>query len=325
MQNLGKETKITLKHSMWVMATKRIGASEKFKGLQFYDAIYERIVRYFGIPVPRQIRELFDSLQVNRVVLPQPLPPITLGIVCHPKDFKLLGKVIGQVHKHSGNRVSETIIVTTAQGVLEIKQRFPSCKVFDESVYLESGILRQIKESVPALIQGWILQQAAKFSIVLNAENEATLIIDADTLLLHDIDFFSAEGIQTLSYGHDYHKPYISHSSLFSGDPIDSVGISFVTHYQLMQKRILHQYLFDSKDGIINWIATADYFSSTPSEYHSYGEYLTRSYPAQVKILRWGNFSVSSGELSRLIGKDFDTALYKKFRGWNSISVHSYL
>lgn len=310
---------------MWVMVVRRIGASENFKGLHIYDSIYERIVHYFGIPVPRKIRELFDSLQVNHVALPQPLPPITLGIVCHPKDFKLLGKVISQVHKHSGNRVSETIIVTTSAGVLKLEQLFPSCKVFDESKYVDSGVLRQINESVPRLIQGWVLQQAAKFSIVLNAENEATLIIDADTLLLNDIDFYSAEGTQTLSHGHDYHKPYISHSSLFTGGPLDTVGRSFVTHYQLMQKRILRQYLFDAKNGIIEWISTADYLSSTPSEYHSYGEYLTRNYPGQVKVLRWGNLSVSSGELSRAIGTDFDITLYSKFRGWNSISVHSYL
>lgn len=209
-----------------------LGRIFPFKGLEIYNQAYAYICREYAFPPPRKLRKIYDSLQKNSHSLKKPLPEISLGIVCHPKDFENLELVISQAIKKSRNRITEVLLVTTRDGHSELKQKFPKFKVLNEDEFLEKELIASLKAAVPVELYGWVLQQIVKFLIVMTAENEATLILDADTLLIKERSFLGADLKQTISYSDEYHLPYIDHYANFASVEKDKVGHSFVTHHQ---------------------------------------------------------------------------------------------
>lgn len=315
---------ILRKNDLWLSVLRFVGSRKHFKGLRIYDTMFSALNQILGVPVPLKIREFFDALQPEGLVLRSPYPTITLGIVCHPKDFAFLDLVVAHAIKHSSNPISEVVMVTTSEGVEALTRLFPAAKVVDENLFLNSEVIETLRNVVPNEIYGWVLQQVAKFTIVLTANNDATLILDADTLLLRDQVFLGSDGSQSISYSYEYHMPYAEHFSKYSGFSQDKTGHSYVTHYQLMQKDILKSFL--PEFGLINWIKSANYEKFSPlADYHSYGEYIFRNYPHRIHVVRWGNISVKRQKIIKLLVPEKSMELYEKFSKWNSISIHSYL
>jgi hypothetical protein len=312
--------------AIWTYLQTSLGLVSICKGLKFYELIYERIVRLTGIPVPLKIRQIYDALQEKNIEFESALPEISLGIVCHPKDFERLELVVEMAYRNCLNPISEVTLVTTPEGYEPLKRMFPHFNVWNEDQFVSTQVLKTIADYVPKEIKGWVLQQTAKFTIVLRSRNMATLILDADTVLLQERAFLTQNGTQALSYSHEYHLPYAEHYGRFSSQPIDSKGHSFVTHHQLMQKSVVMSLLGTEGDGLCKWIKEADYNVFSPlCEYHCYGEEITRKYPNKYKLVRWGNRPVSSDEYLRATEKSNFVSLSRAFKGCNSISIHSYL
>ena len=187
-------------------------------------------------------------------------------------------------------------------------------------------MISRLRVFIPEDKFGWVLQQLIKFQIVLTARNDATLILDADTILVRDRTFIDSEGIQALCYSHEYHRPYaVQFSEFFETDP-DNMGHSYVTHHQLMQKRIVEEMFGGTGENLEAWARRANYKIFSPlCEYHCYGEFLARYYPTRFKLMRWGNIPVKSSELSAILRSNDSLEIVNRFRNWCSISVHSYL
>jgi hypothetical protein len=303
-----------------------LGEKFPFKGLEIYNQAYAYICRKYTFPPPRKLRKIFDLLQKNSPLLKNPLPEISLGIVCHPKDFGNLELVISQAINRSRNRITEIVLVTTREGHSELKQKFPKFKVLNENEFLEKELLASLESVVPLERYGWVLQQIAKFLIVMTAKNEATLILDADTLLLKDTSFLGADLKQAISYSDEYHVPYVDHYAKFVSLERDKAGHSFVTHYQLMQRDVVTSMLFSEERKLINWIQCADFTKLSPlSEYHCYGEHIVRNYKERVQIVRWGNRAIPMKSIELILNDRNSREIEKAFPSLNSISIHTYL
>jgi hypothetical protein len=317
---------LTLKYRLWLVLLAAISKIRFLHGLRIYTVIYRHYANRRGKPPALRFRELFDTLQKNSPFTDNNLQGITLGIVCHPKDFNFLQYVIEQARKHSKNPINEVVIVTTKEGYKELTSRFPQYVLRNEENVFPIDMISRLRLLVPPDKLGWVLQQLIKFHTVLNARNNATLILDADTILIKDRTFIDSYGIQSLSYSHEYHRPYAVHFSKFFKLELDRSGHSYVTHHQLMQKDIVAEMFGSRGENLEAWAKAADYKVFSPlCEYHCYGEFMARRYPNSFRIVRWGNIPIKSSELDQILKKGNILEVESKFKNWQSISAHSYL
>ncbi len=64
---------------------------------------------------------------------------------------------------------------------------------------------------------GWVIQQLIKLSAAMQSESEATLILDADTLLLTKKTWFTRDKVQLLQVANEYHADFMRHVQSFFG------------------------------------------------------------------------------------------------------------
>jgi hypothetical protein len=199
-------------------------------------------------------------------------------------------------------------------------------------------LTKQIRDSfikhVPSQKQSWIRQQILKLISTQVLTEQSILLLDADTVLLKTQDWINQKGVQNLNISIEYHQPYVSHFERFmraTGREImneKKIGVSFVTHYQLMQREIVRE-IFEVEgrsfeEGLLTWIEVLDFSTSDSagSEWHTYGHYIAQNYPEKISLTQWrnANFSrkISKGELS-------NQALKNEFKDFNSVSLHHYL
>ena len=124
---------MTNKHRLWLHFLAAISKIKFIQGLGIYTIIYRRYTYLRGIPPTLHFRQLFDAIQKHDPLVQAELPTITLGIVCHPKDFGPLNLVIEQALNHSRNPISEVVLVTTKEGYDELCSRFPNFEIRDEN------------------------------------------------------------------------------------------------------------------------------------------------------------------------------------------------
>ncbi len=268
-------------------------------------------------------KQLLDQLQPRFPVAETAtanLPPISIVIPAHPKDFALLQSVIDGVLLNSLNPIREILIITPSIKRPVVAVDHPLIFLQDDEVLsarLKSYLGNQ--ESQPSL--GWIKQQVVKIEAVLSqVSTDYALVLDADTVILAPRVFVSMD-TQELNFANEYHEPYFSHVSRFDGG-IRATGLSFVTHYQLWDRRIVREIWAEHK--LIDWLDARDRTQvSCISEYQTYGQFLLHYYPSRFMLTRWGNVNYSR-KSQDTIGEASYLALKAKFPGSLSVSVHSY-
>jgi hypothetical protein len=272
---------------------------------------------------------LVDFCQVQDPLAPvSGLPPISLVIPCHDKDFSTLAYVIESARAASHNPIDEIVLITPTSTQSILQQRFPQATVRSDDEILGKALIDFIRETVPAPRFGWALQQVVKFLAVARSPHDASLILDADTMLLSPTTFLDSDGRQALSYSHEFHRPYAEHTSRFWLERGASLGMSFVTHSQLMQRDIVNEMFPDLENDLKHWLGVASWASpSAVSEYHSYGTWLVNTYPHRAAFAVWGN---TTGDWSVLASTSGDSAekvhaLAATYPGARSVSFHSYL
>jgi hypothetical protein len=150
-----------------------------------------------------------------------------------------------------------------------------------------------VEEFVPADRQGWVKQQVLKLAFVARSASDGVLVLDADTILLQPKVWLDGQR-QLLAVAHEYHRPYVEHASRCLGPSCVDEGISWVTHHQLMQPRVVREMLAvilqrsetveaaigsepDVDSALEAWIRAGDFTEpSAVSEYHIYGAFLRR-------------------------------------------------
>ena len=220
----------------------------------------------------------------------------------------------------------------------------------DEDLVL-SRAFAAIDELVPAGRRGWVVQQVVKLAVAASASVPGVLVVDSDTVLLEPRVWLDGSR-QLPTVVREYHEPYVVHAERCLGELGRAEGVSWVSHHQLMQPRVVRQMLTqilcrlgdlderpsgadsgaDSVDVDVDvdralelWIRSADFSeNSALSEYHTYGAFIRNAEPSNAIPARWGNARMKRSSLS--VGALHDLDEVRRLGAPAlSVSLHAYL
>jgi len=280
-------------------------------------------VRSKGNPQPVKFR----YRQILNVIPPyNPLkrnqnstPEIELMIPVTQKDSDVLDLSVTGAVTHVQNHIKKISLVCPDSIVNELRTRYPDYDVVSENSLISPTLEKLVHDYFKPDRQGWIKQQFLKKLFVLRCSNPV-LVLDADTIILKPKIWINSMGTQILGISDEYHSPYAEHFSNFSGLP--NPPWSFVTHHQLMQPRIIREFLNENDESIERYIKSAlRNEHSSISEYHSYGTWMFYKHADSIIYSKWTNQSVSKVE-----GLNLELSEIKeKFPRACSVSFHDYL
>jgi FkbM family methyltransferase len=269
--------------------------------------------------LPFRFRQLISLSQPSNPLKDEALPTIDVAIPCHAKDFENLPLVIQGLRANVMNPVEKIILITPEYLSQELQTKFPDLHVLTDENVLGVGIADALVELVPQERRGWITQQLIKFQVAMSSDMMATLILDADTILLKPRIFIDAQGIQILCVASEFHTPYKKHQRrVFGGQ---NYLLSFVTHHQLMKKDTLRAIFGQNGEGLLQFIKLADYSEfSAVSEYDTYGEWAITHRRSEIAFAKWNNLTVKI-----IPDKTSYEEIKVKYSLYHSISTHSHL
>lgn len=260
--------------------------------------------------------------------LTQPQDPLSLKepavidivIPCHPKDFAQLPLTLDGIRQTVKNPIHSIRLITPGDSQTELQDRFPNAEVVADETLLSDEIFIVAQNSYQTSRHSWIRQQLLKFLAVLSSEAAGSLVVDSDTVLLSPRTWLDTTGMQCLDISFHYHLPYKTHLQEFLQR--STFPASFVTHYQLMQRKILQELFGFGGEGLLGWIKSGDPSELSPiSEYETYGEYLLDTHYSSVKFSKWNN---TSSIFDSKIYPDYAT-IKRQYKNFSSVSFHSYL
>lgn len=268
----------------------------------------------------------------------KPLPAIDVAVPFVEKDLPALHLVIEGVYSSIRNPIANLFLVTPGDSLTgrprfssqqshnelaDVLVSFPNLTVrFDRDVlgaHLASELLDK-SESKPG---GWHLQQVLKYALARSSAQAATLIVDADTVLLSRKTWLGSDGLQLLQFSEEFHQPYMNHFQGFFGLPKD-LPVSFVTHHQLMQTDVVNE-MFPTEDALVDWLS---FGLAEPdlkvSEYETYGSFLLAKHPRRAAFGTWSNLWSPHLELAKGLADSNNKALGDLLPDYCSVSFHSH-
>jgi len=267
--------------------------------------------------LPFRIREIISLSQPSDPIKDSNLPKIDVAIPCHIKDSEKLSLVIEGVRRCVRNPIGRIILVTPDYFSAHLQEKFPECRVLSDENLLGEEIVQAISKLVPVERRGWITQQVVKFRLAISSDEIATLILDADTILLKPRIWINNESTQILCLATEYHSPYKEHQrKVFGGQ---SFLLSFVTHHQLMKRESVRAVFGEGGEGLFKWIALGDFSEvSAVSEYDTYGTWMLYNKPNQIRFAKWNNFPIEIDPRKT----EYEELKYN-YGQYHSISSHS--
>jgi len=263
------------------------------------------------------------------------LPEIDLAIVFAYKDVELVpAAVLAAVH-FSANPIKVVRLVTPSLdppavqesiGKVEqasLRMNF-SLEVYDDASLLGTERLRDLRShQVPDRSLSWVTQQLLKLSAVLKSSQRATLIVDADTILLKRRTWLAKDGRQILMAPEWFRSLWTEDVERFLGLK-KSLPFSFITHHQLMQRNIVETIFGADGRKLIDWALSA---RRRIAEYETYGTYLAEVHPRLAVVARFGNVERAARPTVSSIDSVEDLSDLSKSCGSSclSLSVHHYL
>lgn len=256
----------------------------------------------------------------------------------------LLGRDINIKKKISSEIPIEIIIPVSIKDIVRLQQVVEGCKNFVrhpiQNIYVvgpsssvisstcvelgvkfieEIEVLGYDKQSINYSVNGndrsgWLFQQLLKLSGDQISRTENFLVVDADTIFVRNRVFlWRKKTIFDLS--EERHDPYhIVYKRILEEETTSM--LSFVTHYMLLNKKILKQLKSDIEEiHRKNWdaviIEQADKNDESGfSEYELYGNYFRSRFPRQINNAYWFNSTTIANHRSGLV---------------KSISFHNYI
>jgi len=268
---------------------------------------------------------------VDRVAFEAPLPidplrsaaqpQISVVVMCGPRDQSLLDLCLEGILTCVGNPIQELRVVSP--GAAASSDRYAHEVIADADV-LPKAVAERLSRG-GGVRETWLRQQFLKIALTLTTTVPATLIIDADTILLKRRSWYSGDA-QLLLPAHEFHSPYHRVNATLLGGRFVPLGVSFVAHHQLMQRAVLSSYFGDTMEQFIAR-ACEIVEAVDPEEQSCFSEYefyanLLYGMP-QVPVLgRWGNRAISR---SRLGSAPTWSELSRGYSRCCSISCHGYL
>lgn len=259
-------------------------------------------------------------------------PAVDVLIPCHGRDLALLPLVLAGARLGVGPALGRiTVVVPDADvdaATVAVDDPASDVEVRGESAVLPAGLIAAVRSAVPARRHGWVLQQLVKLHGAAGPDRDATLLLDADTVLLTRRTWVDAQGRQLLTPVHEWHPPYARHHARFWSDRTPRLGLSFVAHHQLVRRDVLAaMFGTPTAAGLAAWLHAADWAVDCPvSEYHDYGTWLSTRDPDRAVMAAFRNVRSPRADVPDdvLLGGDVGP-LIERFPGALSVSLHAYL
>ncbi len=292
--------------------------------------------------LPLTARVLISICQpINPLKRARNLPAINLVVPFVEKDLESLGLVLDHALKNVRNPISRITLITPGgdkpgQGRFSRKESaalldavlaaHPQAQLsFDDDV-LGMAILKEMEDRFGAGDRnaGWVVQQLIKYSAALQSPEPASLILDADTLLLSSKTWFTRNKVQLLQVANEYHVDFMRHAEKFFGVH-KKLRLSYITHHQLMQRDVVQEMFPEGAESLLSWWKSSrDPIGRDLGDYEAYGTFLVARYPERV---RFGSFAnLFSPHLTRFLS-DLETTRKTPAEltpGYCSVSFHSW-
>ena len=297
-------------------------------------ALARSIYRRWGF-IPSWFRSAILSLwSTDPLGREQDLPDIDLGIVFALKDAELVPAAVLAAVNSSANRIKVVRLVTpnldfpvVQESIEAVRQASLqlhfSLEIHDDASLLGPERLSQLQNHrVHDRGIGWVTQQLLKLSAVLMSSQRATLIVDADTILLRRRTWLAQDGRQILMAPEWYRSLWTEDVERYLG-LTKTLPFSFITHQQLMQRDLVENLFGSDGQKLLTWALSA---RRRIAEYETYGTYLAEVYPERAVVARFGNFEAALRE--HVAGVRAEVGLHelsRKLEGQLSLSVHHYL
>ena len=304
--------------------------------------LYIRATQRRGKHLGEQQRVLLSLLQPHDPLKREKsLPAIDLVVPFVEKDLRSLELVLQQALRNVRNPISRIVLITP-QNSENTGPRFireESHQILADILSSRSKIVLRHDQDVlgPEILAelenrfgrgdrnaGWVTQQLIKLSAALASEAPASLILDADTLLLSKKTWLNSSGRQLLQLANEYHTDFMKHTLKHFGVPKE-LKMSFVTHHQLMQTDVVRRMFPEGGASLVAWWqSSTDAIGRDLGDYEVYGAFLAHHYPTRV----------AHGSFANLFSPHLTTFLADRERtGWSperlipgycSVSFHSW-
>ena len=303
----GARPKSGFTHSV-LEATRRLLRRTNSKTLgAFTRHLYTRASLRTGKHLREPIRALVSICQPRDPLRrSRNLPPIDLVVPFVEKDLRSLELVIQHAVENVRNPIEHIILITprnregtgprfvrdeSTEILNSILRKRPLVEIrFDQDV-LGTEILQEIEQRFGRGDRnaGWVTQQLIKLSAAVASTARASLILDADTLLLSPKTWLTSEGKQLLQVANEYHKDFMTHVFHYFKVP-KKLKLSFVTHHQLMQTDVVREMCPEGPRSLLAWWkSSTDSIGRDLSDYEAYGAFLAHHHPNRVAFGSFAN------------------------------------
>lgn len=280
----------------------------------------------------RQVRAV--SLSEDLTLNVDSLPQIEILSVAAGKDLEFLGFALKNAIKYSKNEVVKISIICPKNDLKLCQELISSenfqCEVVivDEEKEIDESIRIQLKQRFNNRY-GWVLQQLLAVNFVMNSNAKGILLLNADTVMLREVQWLDFESNQILMASVEYHEPYYAflHKTLrFAPDP----KYTFITHHMLFQPPIYKSILEKKDITSIESLARLLIEESDPTEdspfcieFEPYAQGMLEYFLRYVRLRKFSNLSIlrtkeNISNIHRVIDNDLRW-------DYNSVSFHDYL
>jgi hypothetical protein len=257
---------------------------------------------------------------------------IDLVFVVTRKDFDVLRFSLPKAFRSiPANLRGEVRLIVPTQDVEEcmtlFKDKAIPLRVSDEEHLIEESARQVLKDKFGSRYT-WVLQQILKVAAVTDSKSKATLIVDADTVLLRRKNWFNKYGQQILMPSDEYNSDYYSFLSQF-GICTNPPKYTFIAHHMLIQRQFLIEAFKELGISTIRELIdlldrTTQVHSQSPVcvDYELYGQFMFNRYSKQIVLSRWSNIGISVSRLEQICNSTFRLRFLGLF--YNSASFHSW-
>jgi hypothetical protein len=214
--------------------------------------------------------------------------PIAIAIPCGPRDVSLAPAAALAAIEAVAADVAGVRIVAADPAAIDRRRLPAGVEVVPEEAVIDATVAAAVARAVPRERAGWVLQQLVKLREATLGPAPATLVADADTLLLRPRNWLSGPD-QIVIATTEVHSPYGEHLDRLLGSSRPRLPLSAVAHHQLMQRDVLQLQFGTSADSFareaLRFLEAARFgIESACSEYELYGALLLQASPWRCRL-----------------------------------------
>ncbi len=264
------------------------------------------------------------------------MPSIEVLSVALRKDFGILPISLESIVKSSLNNIDQISVISPRNDISEFVTEDTRFEIFGTEVKFipeELVISENSRQRLQAMFgsrYGWVLQQLLTVKFCLDSNARGVLVVNADTVLLKELQWLDKFGNQVLMPSLEFHPPYYDFLNRAFGNS-KNPKFTFITHHMLIQPDKLRAIFSKLKIGDIDELITLvekhallTEMSAVCLEFEIYAQHLLKFFPKNVKLVKFSNISLPNREN---LTSQIDMLREKVSGGLpiNSISFHEYL